>query len=156
MDLRERLAAVEAGPRLQVAVGTSHLQQLEMAPSAFGLIAAARPAIKAIRKRRNAALHVVPKLTASTDEGAEITEAADEDTTQCATDKASKEATASNDSSPDDRADVTEAAETTPDGTPTENEEDTQRSQATRTISKLSFALALTRPRSGVLMTTAL
>ena len=143
-------------------MGTSHLQQLEMAPIPFGLTAAARPAIKAIRKRRNAALHVVPKFTASTDEGAEITEAADEDTTQCATDKASKEATASNDSSPDDRADVTEAAETTPDGTPTENEEDTiDRTDFRKESSNEDKIQALIRagadgPRSGVLMITAL
>ena len=59
MDICERLTAVEAALRLQLAAGTSHLQEIEMAPGAFGLSAAARPAIKAIRKRRNAALHVV-------------------------------------------------------------------------------------------------
>ena len=59
MDLRKRLTAVETALRLQLAAGTSHLQEIEMAPSAFGLSADARPAIKAIRKRRNAALHVV-------------------------------------------------------------------------------------------------
>ena len=58
-DICERLTAVEAALRLQLAAGTSHLQEIEMAPGAFGLSAAARPAIKAIRKRRNAALHVV-------------------------------------------------------------------------------------------------
>ena len=59
MDICERLTAVEAALRLQLAAGASHLQEIEMAPGAFGLSAAARPAIKAIRKRRNAALHVV-------------------------------------------------------------------------------------------------
>ena len=59
MDICERLTAVEAALRLQLAAGTSHLQEIEMAPGAFGLSAGARPAIKAIRKRRNAALHVV-------------------------------------------------------------------------------------------------
>ena len=59
MDICERLTAVEAALRLQLAAGTSHLQEIEMAPGAFGLSASARPAIKAIRKRRNAALHVV-------------------------------------------------------------------------------------------------
>ena len=60
-DICERLKAVEAALRLQLAAGTSHLQEIEMAPGAFGLSAAARPTIKAIRKRRNAALHVVDK-----------------------------------------------------------------------------------------------
>ena len=67
MDLQERLSAVEAALRLQLAVGTSHLQEIEMAPRAFGLTAAARPAIRAIRQRRNAALHVVPKQAAAND-----------------------------------------------------------------------------------------
>ena len=48
-------------------MGTSHLQEIEMAPRAFGLTAAARPAIRAIRQRRNAALHVVPKPAAAND-----------------------------------------------------------------------------------------
>ena len=55
MDLAERLEAVEAALKLQLEVGTSHLQAVEMTPHAFGLASSSRPAIKAIRKRRNAA-----------------------------------------------------------------------------------------------------
>ena len=52
MDLQERFAAVEAALKLQLAVGTSHLQAVEMAPQHFGLTAAERPAVKWIRRRR--------------------------------------------------------------------------------------------------------
>ena len=62
-SLAERLQAVEAALKLQLATGTSHLQEVEIAPQAFGLHADARTAVKKIRKRRNAALHSIVPFT---------------------------------------------------------------------------------------------
>ena len=56
-DIRQRLSVVEASLRVQHAVGASHLQQLELCPAAFGLSSSARPAVKSLRQKRNAALH---------------------------------------------------------------------------------------------------
>ena len=65
MDLAQRMAAVEEALTLQLKVGTSHLQAIEMAPEKFGITNQARPGIKQIRKRRNWALHSVTKLNGS-------------------------------------------------------------------------------------------
>ena len=56
-ELDERIHIVEAALRLQDATGSSHLQQLEMDPEAYGLDKATRPRIKKLRQRRNQALH---------------------------------------------------------------------------------------------------
>ena len=56
-SLAERLLAVEAALKLQLATGTSHLQAVEISPQSFGLSADSRTAVKKIRRRRNAALH---------------------------------------------------------------------------------------------------
>ena len=53
----QRLAIVEEAIRLQVATGATHLQQLEMASEAFGLIAAVREPVRRLRRRRSGALH---------------------------------------------------------------------------------------------------
>ena len=51
------MAIVEEAIRLQVSTGATHLQQLEMAPEAFGLTAAVREPVRRLRRRRNGALH---------------------------------------------------------------------------------------------------
>ena len=56
-DIQKRLSVVEASLRVQHAVGASHLQQIEQAPSVFGLCSTTRPALRALRRQRNAALH---------------------------------------------------------------------------------------------------
>ena len=53
----QRLAVVEEAIRLQVVTGATHLQQLEMAPEAYGLTAAVREPVRRLRRRRNGALH---------------------------------------------------------------------------------------------------
>ena len=53
----QRVAIVEEAIRLQVATGATHLQQLEMASEAYGLIAAVREPVRRLRRRRNGALH---------------------------------------------------------------------------------------------------
>ena len=63
LELDERLQAIEAALKLQMELGTSHLQAVEIAPRSFGLDAALRPAVKSIRMRRNAALHVFPHVS---------------------------------------------------------------------------------------------
>ena len=108
MDLTERLAAVDAALKLQLAVGTSHLQAVEMAPQAFGLTTAARPAIKTIRKRHDADLHAVPHVAASKDTVNEDQEA-------------SHYMTTSNNPAADEGA--TRDASTTPCGTSTDEDE---------------------------------
>ena len=65
VEISERMAIVEEAIRLQIATGASHLQQLEMAPEAFGLSASARAPVRRFRQRRNGALHSV----ATTEEG---------------------------------------------------------------------------------------
>ena len=56
-DITERMAIIEKAVRLQMTLGASHLQQVEMAPEAFGLTAASRPGLRSLRKQRNHALH---------------------------------------------------------------------------------------------------
>ena len=53
----KRLAVVEEAIRPQVVTGATHLQQLEMAPEAYGLTAAVREPVRRLRRRRNGALH---------------------------------------------------------------------------------------------------
>ena len=65
-DIMQRLTVVEASIRLQSALGASHLQQVEQAPASFGLPAAARTPVRALRKRRNQALHHMALSSAST------------------------------------------------------------------------------------------
>ena len=56
-SLNQRLSVVETALRLQDATGTSHLQQLELNPPAYGVASSARPAIRRLRRQRNRALH---------------------------------------------------------------------------------------------------
>ena len=56
-SLHNRLATVEAALRLQDATGTSHLQQIEINPEAYGVAKSSRPHIKRLRLQRNRALH---------------------------------------------------------------------------------------------------
>ena len=55
--LHNRLATIEASLRLQDATGTSHLQQLEINPEAYGVAKSSRSHIKRLRLQRNRALH---------------------------------------------------------------------------------------------------
>ena len=64
-DMAQRMSAVEEALTLQLMVGTSHLQAIEMAPERYGLTNRARPEIKQIRQRRNWALHSVTKPNGS-------------------------------------------------------------------------------------------
>ena len=66
----QRVAVVEASIRLQASLGVTHLQQVEQAPAAFGLPDAARTPVRALRRRRNQALHNMadtPSTTAPTE-----------------------------------------------------------------------------------------
>ena len=51
------MAIVEEAIRLQVPTGASHLQQLEMAPEAFGFTVAVREPVRRLRRWRSGALH---------------------------------------------------------------------------------------------------
>ena len=55
--MHDRLATIATTLRLQDATGTSHLQQLEMNPEAYGVANSARPQVKSLRLQRNRALH---------------------------------------------------------------------------------------------------
>ena len=59
--LHNRLATIEASLRLQDATGTSHLQQLEINPEAYGVAKSSRSHIKRLRLQRNRALHGATK-----------------------------------------------------------------------------------------------
>ena len=76
--------------------------------------------------------HGVTKLLSASAPSAKTDAATCKETCQCTMDKPANDTTASNASSPDDRAEITEAASTTPDGTTTEDEEDTIPSGAER------------------------
>ena len=52
-----RLATIQTTLRIQDATGTTHLQQLEKDPEAYGVSKTARPNIKSLRLQRNRALH---------------------------------------------------------------------------------------------------
>ena len=70
-DIEHRLSIVERAIRLQMAVGASHLQQIEMDPAAFGVPSAARSSVQQLRRERNRALHGVDPIASgrsSTDE----------------------------------------------------------------------------------------
>ena len=54
--------------RLQMTLGVTHLQQVEMAPESFGLSAAARGPLRKLRIRRNRALHSSPVTSEGTDD----------------------------------------------------------------------------------------
>ena len=56
-DIEHRLEIVEKAIRLQLTLGATHLQQVEMAPESFGLSAAARGPVRTLRRGRNRALH---------------------------------------------------------------------------------------------------
>ena len=56
-NISQRMAIIEEATRLQLALGASHLQQVEMAPEAYGLTAATRAPVRRPRRRRNSALH---------------------------------------------------------------------------------------------------
>ena len=56
-DIEHRLEIVEKAIRLQLTLGATHLQQVEMAPESFGLSAAARGPVRRLRRGRNRALH---------------------------------------------------------------------------------------------------
>ena len=58
-DIEHRLAIVERAIRLQMALGATHLQQVEMHPAAYGVPLAARSAVRQLRRDRNKALHGV-------------------------------------------------------------------------------------------------
>ena len=58
-DLSRRLKTVEASLRLQASLGVGHLQMIEKDPEAFGLPASTRTPVRALRRRRNRALHDV-------------------------------------------------------------------------------------------------
>ena len=53
----DRLAIIETTLRIQDATGTSHLQQLEMDPAAYGVAKSSHPHVKSLRLQRNRALH---------------------------------------------------------------------------------------------------
>ena len=55
--MARRLTVIEAALRVLAATGVSHLQQLEKDPTAHGLTAEARPAVRRLRRQRNHALH---------------------------------------------------------------------------------------------------
>ena len=55
--LHQRLAILEEALSVQAATGASHLQKLEMNPTAYGLRTSIRPYVKDLRQRRNMALH---------------------------------------------------------------------------------------------------
>jgi len=59
-DIEHRLQIVEKAIRLQMTLGATHLQQVEMAPESFGLSAAARGPLRRLRRSRNRALHSSP------------------------------------------------------------------------------------------------
>ena len=56
-DIENRLAIVERAIRVQMALGASHLQQVEMDPAAFGVPSDARTSVRRLRRERNRALH---------------------------------------------------------------------------------------------------
>ena len=56
-SIGDRLATIATTLRIQDATGTSHLQQLEIDPEAFGVAKSSRPHIKSLRLQRNRALH---------------------------------------------------------------------------------------------------
>ena len=58
-DIEKRLSIVERAIRLQMALGASHLQQIEMDPAAFGVPSSARSSVRQLRRDRNKALHGV-------------------------------------------------------------------------------------------------
>ena len=59
-QILQRMAVIESAIRVQITLGASHLQQVEMAPEAFGLTAASRAPLRRLRLNRNSALHGVP------------------------------------------------------------------------------------------------
>ena len=62
-SILERMAVVEKAIRLQMSLGASHLQQVEMAPETFGLPGTARTHVRSLRRRRNDALHCVGRAS---------------------------------------------------------------------------------------------
>ena len=58
-DIEKRLSIVERAIRLQMALGASHLLQIEMGPAAFGVPSSARSSVRQLRRDRNKALHGV-------------------------------------------------------------------------------------------------
>ena len=66
-SILERMAVVEKAIRLQMSLGASHLQQVEMAPETFGLPATARTHVRNLRRKRNDALHCLPQVARDSD-----------------------------------------------------------------------------------------
>ena len=63
-DIENRLSIVERAIRLQMALGATHLQQIEKDPAAFGVPTNARSSVRQLRRERNRALHCVePKFS---------------------------------------------------------------------------------------------
>ena len=59
LDIEKRLSIVERAIRLQMALGATHLQQIEKGPAAFGVPTNARSSVRQLRRERNRALHGV-------------------------------------------------------------------------------------------------
>ena len=53
------MSVIEEAIRLQIRTGASHLQQIEMAPEAYGIPLSSRSTVRQLRVDRNKALHVV-------------------------------------------------------------------------------------------------
>ena len=82
-DIEHRLSIVERAIRLQMALGATHLQQIEMDPAAFGVPSAARSSVRQLRRERNRALHGVDPIASgrsSTDESSNSLEKLTTDT----------------------------------------------------------------------------
>ena len=62
-SLMQRLKVVEDSLRLQMSLGASHLQQVEKAPEEYGLPSSVRAPVRALRRRRNKALHGMGDMT---------------------------------------------------------------------------------------------
>ena len=64
--IMQRLQVVEDSLRLQMSLGASHLQQVEKCPEAYGLPTSARAPVRALRRRRNKALHGIDNHSGQT------------------------------------------------------------------------------------------